>query len=94
VLSDAAWKKVASLLPGKAYAGGAGVGDPAFDAAQLARGLGPASGITASERPAGAASTLSVEQAEIRRLQKELERAQMERDILKEAIGILSGPPR
>ena len=36
----------------------------------------------------------SPEQAEIRRLQKELERAQMERDILKKAIGIFSGPPR
>ena len=34
------------------------------------------------------------EQAEIRRLQKELDRAQMERDILKKAIAIFSGPPR
>jgi transposase len=36
----------------------------------------------------------SAEQAEIRRLQKELERAQMERDILKKPIGIFSGPPK
>jgi transposase len=36
----------------------------------------------------------SAEQAEIRRLRRELERAQMERDILKKAIGIFSGPPR
>ena len=36
----------------------------------------------------------SPEHAEIRRLQKELERAQMERDILKKIIGIFSGPPR
>jgi len=45
----------------------------------------------------GAASTVagpSVEQMEIRRLQKELERAQMERDILKKAVGIFSGPPK
>ena len=36
----------------------------------------------------------SAEQAEICRLQKELDRAQMERDILKKAIAIFSGPPR
>jgi transposase len=36
----------------------------------------------------------SAEQAEIRRLRRELERAQMERDILKKAIGIFSVPPR
>jgi transposase len=36
----------------------------------------------------------SAEQAEIRRLRKELDRAQMERDILKKAIAIFSGPPR
>jgi transposase len=40
------------------------------------------------------ALTPSAEQVEIRRLQKELERAQMERDVLKKAIGIFSGPPR
>ena len=36
----------------------------------------------------------SAEQVEIRRLRRELERAQMERDILKKAIGLFSGPPR
>jgi transposase len=41
-----------------------------------------------------AAATASAEQAEIRRLRRELERAQMERDILKKAIGIFSVPPR
>ncbi len=41
-----------------------------------------------------AAAVVSAEQAEIRRLRRELERAQMERDILKKAIGILSVPPR
>jgi transposase len=45
-------------------------------------------------RPAGGTPVLSAEQAEIRRLQKELDRAQMERDILKKAIAIFSGPPR
>ena len=41
-----------------------------------------------------AAAAVSAEQAEIRRLRRELERAQMERDILKKAIGIFSVPPR
>jgi transposase len=41
-----------------------------------------------------AAAAPSAEQAEIRRLRRELERAQMERDILKKAVGIFSGPPR
>jgi transposase len=45
-------------------------------------------------RPGATASMVSVEQAEIRRLRKELERAQMERDILKKAVGIFSCPPR
>jgi transposase len=40
------------------------------------------------------ASAPSAEQAEIRRLRRELERVQMERDILKKAVGIFSGPPR
>jgi transposase len=35
---------------------------------------------------------MSAEHAEIRRLEKELARAQMERDTLKKAIGIFSGP--
>jgi transposase len=42
----------------------------------------------------GLAAAPSAEQAEIRRLRRELERAQMERDILKKAVGIFSGPPR
>jgi transposase len=42
-------------------------------------------------RPAPAAP-LTADQAEIRRLRRELERVQMERDILKKAIGIFSGP--
>jgi transposase len=51
------------------------------------------------KRMASAAGSLSAaapsaEQAEIRRLRRELERAQMERDILKKAVGIFSGPPR
>jgi transposase len=42
-----------------------------------------------------AAVVASAEQAEIRRLRRDLERAQIERDILKKAIGIdLLGPPR
>jgi transposase len=45
-------------------------------------------------RPASGTAAPSAEQAEIRRLQKELDRAQMERDILKKAIAIFSGPPR
>ena len=42
----------------------------------------------------GATAAPSAEQAEIRHLQKELDRARMERDILKKAIAIFSGPPR
>jgi len=45
-------------------------------------------------RPGGATAVPSAEQAEIRHLEKELDRARMERDILKKAIGIFSGPPR
>ena len=41
-----------------------------------------------------AAVAASAEQSEIRRLRRDLERAQMERDILKKAIGIFSVPPR
>ena len=44
--------------------------------------------------PGAATAVPSIEQAEIRRLRRELERAQMERDSLKKAIGIFSGPPR
>ena len=56
----------------------------------LANGAGQA---PSAVRP-GVAVTASAEQVEIRRLQKELERAQMERDILKKAVGIFSSPPR
>lgn len=48
----------------------------------------------ASAVSSGLAVAPSAEQAEIRRLRRELERAQMERDILKKAVGIFSGPPR
>jgi transposase len=59
-----------------------------------ARGHGPA-GLAAGQGGAGKVTLpASPEQAEIRQLRKELERAQMERDILKKAIGIFSGPPR
>ena len=56
----------------------------------LANGMGQA---LSAARP-GAAAALSAEQGEIRRLRKELERARMERDILKKAAGIFSGLPR
>ena len=55
----------------------------------LAAGL-----VSLPTRPATGTAVPSAEQAEIRRLRKELDRAQMERDILKKAIGIFSGPPR
>jgi transposase len=45
-------------------------------------------------RPGGVTAVPSAEQAEIRHLQKELDRARMERDILKKAIAIFPGPPR
>jgi transposase len=54
---------------------------------------GSASQVAATTR-APAAVAASAEQAEIRRLRRDLERAQMERDILKKAIGIFSVPPR
>ena len=41
-----------------------------------------------------AAPALTADQAEVRRLRRELERVQMERDILKKAIGIFSGPTK
>lgn len=41
--------------------------------------------VTASEKPG-----LTAEQVEIRRLQKELKEAQLERDILKKAVSIFS----
>ena len=45
-------------------------------------------------RPAAVAAAVSAEQLEIRHLRRERERAQMERDILKKAVGIFSSPPR
>jgi transposase len=57
--------------------------------------LGSAGGrAPVAEGAVSTAATMSAEGAEISRLRKELERAQMERDILKKAIGIFSGPPR
>jgi transposase len=52
--------------------------------------------VKAPAGPGASAATAapSPEQTEIRRLQKELERAQMERDILKKTINIFSGPPK
>jgi transposase len=53
-----------------------------------------AAGLVALPARPASGTAPSAEQAEIRRLQKELDRAQMERDILKKAIAIFSGPPR
>jgi transposase len=55
---------------------------------------GTASQMAATAGSPAAAVAASAEQAEIRRLRRELERAQMERDILKKAIGIFSVPPK
>ncbi len=57
----------------------------------LANGAGQAASVV---RPDAAAVPATVEQLEIRHLRRELERAQMERDILKKAVGIFSSPPR
>lgn len=54
----------------------------------------PAEPMISPARAGGATPVPSAEQAEIRRLRKEFDRVQMERDILKKAIGIFSGPPR
>ena len=54
----------------------------------------PATGTVAGRGGIDSSGSISAEQAEIRRLEKELARAQMERDILKKAIGIFSGPPK
>ena len=43
---------------------------------------------------AAAVPAITADQAEIRRLRRELERVQTERDILEKAIGIFSGPTR
>jgi transposase len=48
----------------------------------------------ASAGGSASAAAPSAEQAEIRHLRRELERVQMERDILKKAVGIFSGPLR
>lgn len=52
--------------------------------------------VTRMASAAGSLATVapSAEQVEIRRLRRDLERAQTERDILKKAVGIFSGPPR
>ena len=55
---------------------------------------GAANGTAKPAAAPGVPSVVPAEQAEIRRLRRELERAQMERDILKKAIGIFSVPPR
>jgi transposase len=75
--------------------------------AQVARELGiqpsmlrhwrddtPTTGTLTGRGGSHSSGGMSAEQAEIRRLEKELARVQMERDILKKAIGIFSGPPK
>ena len=57
----------------------------------LANGAGQ---VASAVRPAAAAAVVSAEQLEIRHLRRELERAQMERDISRKAVGIFSSPPR
>ena len=57
------------------------------------RSLANQAGQAASAVRPGAVAALSAEQVEIRRLHKELERAQTERGILRKAAGIVSGPP-
>ena len=52
----------------------------------LANGVGQTASVV---RPGGVAVAASAERLEIRHLRRELERAQMERDILKKAVGIL-----
>jgi transposase len=68
-----------------------------IQASMLRSWRGAANGVAkpGADTPVGqAAAAVSAEQAEIRRLRRDLERAQTERDILKKAIGIFSGPPR
>ena len=57
----------------------------------LANGAGQVASVV---RPGGAAVPASAGQLEIRHLRRELERAQVERGILKKAAGIFSSPPR
>ena len=58
------------------------------------RSLANQAGQAASAVRPGTVAALSAEQAEIRRLQKEPERAQMERGLPNKAVGIFSIPPR
>ena len=58
-------------------------------AAQLLQPASPAGNGHAAAVPA-----ITADQAEIRRLRRELERVQTERDILEKAIGIFSGPTK
>jgi len=59
------------------------------------RSLANGAGQTASVvRPGGAAVPATAGQLEVRHLRRELERAQVERGILKKAAGIFSSPPR
>ena len=67
---------------------------PSMLRAWRGNGTTAAGPVSLAARSGGATAAPSAEQAEIRRLQKELDRAQMERDILKKAIAIFSGPPR
>lgn len=48
----------------------------------------------AANRHAATSAALTADQAEVRRLRRELERVQMERDIFKKAISIFSALPR
>ena len=57
----------------------------------LANGAGQAASVV---RPGGTVIAASAEQVEMRFLRRELERAQMGRDMLRKAAGIFSGPPR
>ena len=54
---------------------------------------GAAKPLTGSTSPASKTMP-SADQIEIRRLRREFEYAQMERDVLKKAMGIFSGPTR
>src|SRR4051794_17187754 len=67
---------------------------PSMLRAWRGNGMMAAGPVSPPARPGGATAVPSAEQAEIRHLQKELDRARMERDILKKAIGIFSGPPK
>ncbi|ATR19142.1 Transposase (plasmid) [Roseomonas mucosa] len=53
-----------------------------------------AAGTRSITAPSALASSPADQAAEIARLRRELERARLERDILKKAIGIFSEPPR